>query len=192
MKPSVLLVDNHDSFTYNLAGILEESGLCKLKVCFNDQLRMGMMKSCDKILFSPGPGIPKEYPQMREIIERFGASKSILGICLGHQAIVESLGGSLFRLNKVMHGSRQQIQLSEPLDPLFLGLPKRFHVGLYHSWAANPSNLPSSLHVTVTGRDGIIMGISHDSMDLKGLQFHPESYMTEYGHKMISNWLKSK
>ena len=190
MKPRVLLVDNHDSFTWNLARLLDETRLCTLSVRYNDQLEIREVKESDKVVFSPGPGVPSEFPQMKEILSAYMRNKSILGICLGHQAIVEAMGGALFQLKKVVHGTRQQIQLTEPVDTLFEGLPRTFHAGLYHSWAADPDSLPVSMHVTAIGPGGIIMGTAHNSFDIRGVQFHPESYMTEYGHQMMVNWLK--
>jgi anthranilate synthase component 2 len=190
MLPRVLLIDNHDSFTWNLAQLLEESGLCRFSVMYNDELSIRSIGAFDKVIFSPGPGIPSEVPIMKEIIISYCGSHGILGICLGHQAIVEALGGSLLNLEHVVHGIRQKINVVEPVDSLFRGIPLNFTAGLYHSWAADPDYLPSNLRVTASGPDGVIMAVSHTTLNLKGVQFHPESYMTEVGRLMLQNWLK--
>jgi len=192
MYPSVLLIDNHDSFTRNLAQLLDESGLCSYKVCFPEELTMPEVYRFDKILISPGPGVPSEYPSVTGIIQDAGKDKSILGICLGFQAIVEVFGGSLFNLPEVVHGIRRVIQIREPVDTLFRGIPSRFKAGLYHSWAARKDCLPSCLKITAESTDGIIMGVAHEQLAIRGVQFHPESYMTEYGKELISNWLRDQ
>ena len=190
MYPSVLLIDNHDSFTGNLAQLLEESEMCNFEVHYPEQLSAAMILRFDKILISPGPGIPSEFPAVNKIIIENDIEKSILGICFGFQAIVEAFGGTIFNLPSVVHGIRKEIIVREPADTLFNGIPLRFKAGLYHSWAAKEDNLPSCLRATATSEDGIIMGIAHEKLDIKGVQFHPESFMTEYGMEMIINWLK--
>jgi len=190
MVPRVLLIDNHDSFTWNLARLMEETRLCKLAVKFIDEIEPEQLNIYDKFIFSPGPGIPAEYPLMKEMIQVYGPVKSILGICLGHQAIVEAMGGSLIHLDKVVHGMRQLVEVLDPGEILFHGLPSSFNAGLYHSWAADSLCIPECLRVTASGPGGVVMGISHKTIDIKGLQFHPESYMTEFGHQIIANWLK--
>jgi len=190
MCPGVLLIDNHDSFTRNLAQLLDESGLCSFEVRYPEELSRADIFRFDKILISPGPGVPSEYPSVTGIIQDLGKEKSILGICLGFQAIVEVFGGSLYNLPEVVHGIRKEIRVKMPSDKLFLGIPDQFKAGLYHSWAAREDCLPGCLRVTAVSTDGIIMGIAHEELDIRGVQFHPESFMTEYGKQLISNWLQ--
>ncbi len=191
MRPRVLLINNHDSFTWNLAQLLDESGLCDFTVRFIDEISLESIELFDKLIISPGPGIPSEIPLIKEIISIYAGKKSILGICLGHQAIVEAKGGRLLNLAQVVHGIRLNITVTDPSEGLFNGLPGKFDVGLYHSWAADAENLPSCLRITAISPAGVVMAVSHDTYDLKGLQFHPESYMTEFGHCIIDNWLST-
>ncbi len=190
MNPSVLLIDNHDSFTYNLAQLLKEAGACVLTVLKYDEIKIEQVDAFDKIIFSPGPGIPSEIPFMGDVLREFSSSKSILGICLGHQAIIEYFGGKLLNMQKVVHGIRSEVALIEPVDSLFKGIPSHFFAGLYHSWVADKEHLPDELRISCQSRDGLIMGISHRELDIRGVQFHPESYMTEYGMTMFRNWLE--
>ena len=190
MLPRVLLLDNHDSFTWNLAQLLDESGLCRFDVFRNDEVTLEHARQYEKLLFSPGPGIPSEIGIMREMIELFAHEKSILGICLGHQAIAEVFGANLINMDKVVHGIRKDIIIHPPADNLFKGFQGCFSAGLYNSWAVSNDHLPSCLRVTASS-EGIIMGLAHTTFDVKGLQFHPESYMTETGRDMIANWLSA-
>lgn len=189
MKPCVLLIDNHDSFTHNLAQLLDQSGLCKWSICSAEAINYPLIDEADKLIFSPGPGIPSERPEMFEILTQYASSKSILGVCLGHQAIVEYFGGKLKNLSHVVHGIRQEMIVSQPADELFSGMPYSFYAGLYHSWAADESSLPEVLRITAVNNDGLVMAVSHHSFDVRGVQFHPESYMTDLGRQIINNWL---
>jgi anthranilate synthase component II len=190
MNIRVLLIDNHDSFTWNLAQLFHESGMCSLSVVPYDQSSLEQVSVFDKVVFSPGPGLPGDIPIMRQVVEKYSGRKSILGICLGHQAIIESFGGGLFNLEAVVHGIRKEIQVTDPDEPLFSGLPLHFQVGLYHSWAAVAETLPENLKITSVDADGLIMSVAHKQKDVRGLQFHPESYMSEYGLEIIRNWLR--
>lgn len=189
MTSRVLLIDNFDSFTFNLVQLLEESGNCLVDVVKNDAIDLSRASDYEKVLLSPGPGIPKEAGLLLEFLHTARPTCSILGICLGHQAIAESFGGSLMRTPEVAHGMTKEVIVEVASDPLFRELPARFPAGLYHSWAVNPVSLPPELHVTARSADGVIMAISHQSRDLRGIQFHPESVMTPVGSALIRNWL---
>ncbi len=182
----VLLVDNYDSFTYNLVQLVEEAGAA-VTVVKNDALDFEAVKAFDKILLSPGPGLPAGSGRLLPLIREFSAKKPILGVCLGHQAIAEAFGGTLVNLDKVYHGIRQQIELGE--DTLFSGIPRKTTVGLYHSWAVARVGFPESLEIIAESPDGVIMALRHRSLDVRGVQFHPESYMTAAGAHMLANWL---
>jgi anthranilate synthase component II len=187
----VLLVDNHDSFTYNLAQLIGQSGCNELTIVKNDQTEIDI-SLFDKFIFSPGPGIPSEEGGlMKKILYEYSASKSILGICLGHQAIAEFYGASLMNMDKVYHGIKIQIKINDNGDYLFRNLPEVIEVGLYHSWCVNADILPECLQITAMSEDGIIMAIAHKLYDVKGLQFHPESIMTVQGLTIIKNWLRN-
>lgn len=185
----VLLLDNHDSFTYNLAELLRRNGKVTFQIHTAETLSVQDVEHFDKILLSPGPGIPQEHKAIFEILEKYGETKSVFGVCLGMQAIAIHFGGTLFNLEKVVHGQVKTI-FRRGSDPrLFKGMPKEFDVGLYHSWAVDPSRLPEELIVTAFSADGIIMGIRHQRFDIHGVQFHPESIMTPLGQQIIDNWL---
>ena len=188
MHPLILILDNYDSFTFNLVQLVEENDAIPV-VIKNDHISLEAVASYDKILFSPGAGIPSEIPIMKQIVEQYRHSKSILGICLGHQAIAEAYGGKLFNMPEVLHGKKHKITITDHNDYLFKGLPETFDVGLYHSWAVDRQNLPESIKITAISSNGTIMALSHTTDDVKGIQFHPESYMTKYGKKIINNWL---
>lgn len=191
--PEILIVDNYDSFTYNLVQIIQEHGGCTFDVLKNDQVNIANASKYDGYLFSPGPGIPEESPIMAELLSLYRGNKSILGICLGHQAIAETFGMKLTKLNSVRHGLRTQIKIIDSSDYIFEGVPSEFTAGLYHSWAVSAEcRLPepvSDLRVTALSDDGIIMAVAHTRYDIRGVQFHPESYLTEYGQKIIHNWI---
>ncbi|MFH0865103.1 MAG: aminodeoxychorismate/anthranilate synthase component II [Bacteroidota bacterium] len=182
-------IDNYDSFTYNLVQIVKKFPGISCEVRKNDCIDLIELSRYDKFIFSPGPGIPSEAGKMNKIIKRYCKTKSILGICLGHQAIAEVFGGTIYNLPKPLHGIKENILLTDASEYLFNGLPSEIEGGLYHSWAVEEASLPSSLKVTAKSKSGIIMGISHTEYDVKGLQFHPESVMTPYGEKIIENWL---
>lgn len=185
----VLLVDNYDSFTYNLAQLLDESKLCSFVIEKNDKINFQNIIDYNKILLSPGAGIPSEAGQMMQLIKEFYDKKPIFGVCLGMQAIAEFFGGSLFNLNTVYHGKKVEVNVDNS-DPIFAGLKKNIEVGLYHSWAVKKEDLPANLKITAVSKQNIIMAISHKHYDVKGVQFHPESYMTKDGNNILMNWLK--
>lgn len=184
----ILVVDNYDSFTFNLVHLLHECGH-EATVWRNDKFKLEDVEAFDKILLSPGPGLPSEAGLLLDVIRRYGEHKSILGICLGLQAIAEVFGGTLYNLEKPVHGVATTMQVTDASEPVFAGLPHAFSVGRYHSWAVANEGLPASLNITATDADGVIMALSHEAYDVRGLQFHPESVMTEHGKEMIANWL---
>jgi anthranilate synthase component II len=190
MAKKLLIIDNYDSFTYNLVQIIEEYGNCGFEVIKNDFVSIEDIHNYSKILFSPGPGIPSESPIMSNIIDKFYKTKSILGVCLGHQAIAEYFGGTIYNMKKVYHGIIQKIKIIDKEDYLFENLPSEIFAGLYHSWAVSKDDLPNCLTVSATSSDDVIMAISHNHFDVKGIQFHPESIMTQYGRQIIFNWLE--
>jgi anthranilate synthase component 2 len=184
-----LLFDNYDSFTYNLYHILQELGI-DTDVYRNDKISLDQVESYDKILLSPGPGIPSEAGLLLSLIERFAPTKSILGVCLGEQAIGEVFGAELVNLQEVYHGVCSDIRIVAK-DRLFEGLEPGFRAGRYHSWVVSKKNFPECLEVTaVDADDGQIMGIRHRQYDVRGIQFHPESVLTPQGKKIIGNWSK--
>jgi anthranilate synthase component II len=185
----ILVLDNYDSFTFNLVHVLQKVSGHKVDVFRNDKISLAEIKKYDKIVLSPGPGIPDEAGILKELILQYGASKSILGVCLGLQAIGEVYGGTLINLHKVFHGIATAVKLTNEKDSLFEGLPDSFDAGRYHSWIVRNENLPSCLRVTVVDESGAIMGLSHQMHDVKGVQFHPESVLTPFGERIIRNWL---
>jgi anthranilate synthase component 2 len=186
----ILVFDNYDSFTYNLVQMIREQSNASVDVFRNDEIPLEDVKAYDKILLSPGPGIPSESGLLIPLIQTYAATKSILGVCLGQQAIAEAFGGSLTNLSKVYHGISTPVELIEE-SILFEGLPKSFNVGRYHSWVVNEHDLPSELKVTSKDAEGYIMSLEHTSYDVKGVQYHPESVLTPEGAKIIGNWLKN-
>jgi anthranilate synthase component 2 len=185
----ILVLDNYDSFTYNLVQYIERVIKKPVDVFRNDQISLEEMERYDKILISPGPGIPNEAGVSLELIRKYGATKSILGVCLGHQAIAEAFGGSIENLSTVYHGVVGQMKQVVPGDYLLEGVPEEFDAGRYHSWVVKPENLPDTLEVTVENDEGFIMAIRHREFDVRGVQFHPESVLTEYGGRIILNWV---
>lgn len=183
----ILVLDNYDSFTYNLVHIIRELGY-EMDVIRNNKIDVDAVKRYDKILLSPGPGIPDEAGIMKEVVRTYRESKSILGVCLGHQGIAEVFGGSLINIPKVLHGVTSAVEVIED-DVLFKGIPKKFTATHYHSWAVVKESLPQELKITAVNDEGLVMAISHASLDIRGVQFHPESIMTEHGKEMINNWL---
>ena len=192
MTPKILVFDNYDSFTYNLVHAIYSLGYEDIEVHRNDKITLDEIERFDKIVLSPGPGIPEEAGLLLPVIRRFAPSKSILGVCLGQQAIAQAFGGSLINLKYVLHGVSTPIHVSDETESLFQGLPSVFEGGRYHSWVVDPENLPGCLHVTALDNEGQIMAISHKQFDVKGVQFHPESVLTPLGEKIILNWLNSK
>ena len=187
----ILVIDNYDSFTYNLVHILRELGLSNdIEVHRNDKIPVSYADEFESLLFSPGPGLPSEAGIMPEMIQEYGASKKILGVCLGHQAIAEVFGAKIFNLPIVFHGVATKVNLTQVKDPLFESLPESFRVCRYHSWAVEPKSLNDKLEVTALDDEGNIMAIKHATYNVRGVQFHPESVMTEHGIKMIDNWIQ--
>jgi anthranilate synthase component 2 len=187
----ILVLDNYDSFTYNLVQYIERIVKEPVDVYRNDQIPIGEVERYDKILISPGPGIPVESGITLELVRRYGATKSILGVCLGHQAIGEAYGGTLRNLSRVYHGVTGRMKQIVKGDYLFEGIPEEFDAGRYHSWIVESETLPPELEVTVKNDEGLIMALRHREYDVRGVQFHPESVLTEYGGKMILNWIKN-
>jgi anthranilate synthase component II len=190
MQTKVLLIDNYDSFTYNLLQIININPKYSCTILKNDKVDLNNVDEYDKILISPGPGLPLQAGIICELIKSFSSHKSILGVCLGHQAIAVTFGGQLFQLPQVQHGIKKEIKIIDGNDYLFRNLPNKIKVGLYHSWIISQASLPDCLKVTSLSNDNMIMSISHRTFDVKGIQFHPESIMTEFGNKIIYNWLE--
>lgn len=184
----ILILDNYDSFTYNLALMVRSLTGAMPDVKRNDAISLAGVDAYDKILLSPGPGLPADAGILCELIRQYAPAKSILGICLGHQAIGQVFGASLQRLDDVCHGIATPMQCTET-DTLFDGLDHRFEVGRYHSWVVAPDQLPDCLEVTATDDKGQIMALRHRAYDVKGLQFHPESILTPQGKQLLHNWL---
>ena len=186
----ILVFDNYDSFTYNLVHYIEKIGQYELEVHRNDKISLDDIKRFDKILLSPGPGLPSEAGILRELIKTYASTKSILGVCLGQQAIGEVFGGKLTNLNTVYHGVATEMDVVKD-DLLFKGLPKKFKAGRYHSWVVDEQHFPEELEITVKDSNGFVMGLRHRKYDVRGVQFHPESILTEHGEQMIRNWLEN-
>lgn len=186
----ILVLDNYDSFTYNLVQYLERLKQVEVTVVRNDRIGMEEVAAFDKIVISPGPGIPDEAGVTKELIERYGAEKSILGVCLGHQAIAEVYGGTIRNLDKVYHGVPDAMRQTVGDEYLFRGVPAEFDAGRYHSWIVEESTLPACLEVTARNATGEIMAVRHREFDIRGVQFHPESVLTEFGGLMIKNWVE--
>ncbi len=188
----IAVIDNYDSFVYNLVHLLHELGFeAHTEVHRNDKISLEALASFDKILLSPGPGLPKDAGVMPQLIAKYAATKSILGVCLGHQAIAESFGAQLFNLPTVLHGVSSKTTLQGQDTDFFEGVPNTFQVCHYHSWAVAPDSLPDSLAVTATDPAGNIMALRHKVYNVRGVQFHPESILTEHGKTMLSNWIQN-
>jgi anthranilate synthase component 2 len=185
----ILILDNYDSFTYNLVHLIKELGY-EIDVFRNDKIALEEVKKYDKILLSPGPGIPEEAGIMPELLKSYGSSKSIFGVCLGHQAIGEAFGAALYNMPDVHHGMVIDTRVTDH-SKIFKDVPDSFKSCRYHSWAIKSDTLPDTLKITATDENGIIMGVSHTQYDVHGVQFHPESFLTEYGKIMVGNWLKN-
>ena len=191
----ILVFDNYDSFTYNLVHLVEKITHSKVEVHRNDKIALEKIADYDKIILSPGPGIPEEAGLLLPLIKEYAPSKCILGVCLGHQAIGQAFGGTLINLSTVYHGVATPIQVknetSEDEPRLFNGLPKKIEVGRYHSWIISDENFPKELEVTARDEHGYIMALQHKSYDVQGVQFHPESVLTPMGEKILRNWLNA-
>lgn len=184
----IVIIDNYDSFTYNLSHLVKELG-ADVTVYRNDKFELGRLEAFDKIILSPGPGIPSEAGLLLDVIKTYAGKKPILGVCLGHQAIGEVFGGKLTNLTDVYHGVQTEgTQLGN--DPIFAGLPERIAMGRYHSWVIDRDGFPDVLEITATADDGQIMALRHKEYDIHGIQFHPESVLTPNGRDIIGNWLR--
>jgi anthranilate synthase component 2 len=183
----IVIIDNYDSFTYNLVHLVRELG-AEVTVYRNDQFQLNQLEVFDKIILSPGPGIPSEAGLLLDVISHYAGRIPMLGVCLGHQAIGEVFGAHLTNLSKVYHG------VSTPItqygnDEIFAGLSRRFEVGRYHSWVVDKTDFPDCLEITAESDDGSIMALKHKSYDIRGIQFHPESILTPNGRRILENWL---
>ena len=189
MKTKVLVIDNYDSFTYNLVHYLEDLN-CEVTVKRNDKLTLEEVNAFNKIVLSPGPGIPDEAGLLKEIIKTYAPTKSILGVCLGQQAIGEVFGGKIINLDTVFHGVATEVKVTVDDESLFNGLEKEFPVGRYHSWVVD-ANLPEVLEATSFDENGQIMSLRHKFYDVRGVQYHPESVLTPNGKQILKNWINS-
>ena len=183
----VVIIDNYDSFTYNLSHLIKSLG-AEVTVVRNDQFELQDLESYNKIVLSPGPGIPSEAGLLLDVIRTYAGKKPILGVCLGHQAIGEVFGGKLVNLSDVFHGVATPCHIVAD-DPIFSGLERDITIGRYHSWVVSNEDLPECLEVTAVSDEGQVMALRHKSLNIRGIQFHPESVLTPDGKKMIQNWL---
>ncbi|WP_337559824.1 aminodeoxychorismate/anthranilate synthase component II [Phocaeicola plebeius] len=183
----IVIIDNYDSFVYNLSHLLKELG-AEVTVKRNDQFRLEELEEFDKILLSPGPGVPEEASLLLDVIRRYAGKKPILGVCLGEQAIGEVYGGKLTNLDEVFHGIQSPVSLTAT-DYLFEGLPSTVQVGRYHSWVVDQKDFPDCLEVTAVSEEGYIMALRHRTLDVRGVQFHPESVLTPEGKQILGNWI---
>ncbi|MBT8274519.1 MAG: aminodeoxychorismate/anthranilate synthase component II [Bacteroidia bacterium] len=186
----VLVIDNYDSFVYNLVHYLEDLDV-EVTVKRNDRFDLDELEHYDKILLSPGPGIPDEAGLLKDVIRRYAGIKPILGVCLGQQAIGEVFGGSIRNLSEVFHGVATKARILVDDEPMFKGLEKEIEVGRYHSWVVEKENFPMELEITSIDENGQIMSLRHREFDIRAVQFHPESVLTPKGKKMIKNWIES-
>jgi len=190
----ILIFDNYDSFTYNLVHVVEKIIHDKVDVFRNDKISLEKIKEYNKIILSPGPGLPNESGLLLDLIKEYAASKSILGVCLGQQAIAESFGGQLENLKNVYHGVATKIKVNEGRtvaeNDLFKSLPSELEVGRYHSWVVSKNHFPTDLEITAEDENGFIMALRHKTFDVQGVQFHPESVLTPMGEKIMRNWLQ--
>lgn len=184
----IVIIDNYDSFTYNLAHLVKSLG-AECTVIRNDQFQLPELQPFDKIILSPGPGIPSEAGLLLQVIKTYAGQKPMLGVCLGHQAIGEAFGAKLTNLSDVFHGVATPVQIAQP-DYLFEGLPQRFEVGRYHSWVVDADSMPSCLEATTLSDEQLVMSLRHKQFDIRGIQFHPESVLTPLGRDIMRNWLK--
>ena len=183
----IVIIDNYDSFTYNLSHLVKELG-AEVTVLRNDQFELPQLEQFSKIILSPGPGIPSEAGLLLDVIKTYAGKKPILGVCLGHQAIGEAFGGKLENLSDVFHGVATPCYLTSD-DALFSGISKAFTVGRYHSWVVSKDGFPDCLEITAESDEGQIMALKHKTLNVRGIQFHPESVLTPDGKKMLQNWM---
>ncbi len=187
----ILVLDNYDSFTYNLVHIIRQLGYAsQMDIFRNDKIDLAAVAAYDKILLSPGPGIPSEAGIMPQLIKQYASSKSILGVCLGHQAIAEAFGGRIFNMPVVLHGVEDDVQLSDTKDAIFEGLPATFRACRYHSWSVEVDKPGEGIAITAMDNEGRVMALRHKAYDVRGVQFHPESILTKEGTTIIKNWLE--
>ncbi|WP_394992455.1 anthranilate synthase component II [Emticicia sp.] len=186
----ILVLDNYDSFVYNLVYILKELG-GDVDVFRNDKITLEAVEKYDKILLSPGPGIPEEAGIMLDLIKYYAPTKSIFGVCLGHQAIGEAFGAKLHNMGDVLHGVTTNCLITDPNEILFQGIPSEIEVCRYHSWTVLPETMPTDLKITAIDEKGYVMAEAHQKFDVRGVQFHPEAYLTQHGVKIVENWMKS-
>ena len=187
----ILVFDNYDSFTYNLVHIIKELGYGdQMDVIRNDKITVEEVDQYDKILLSPGPGIPEEAGIMHDLIRTYGPKKSIFGVCLGHQGLSEIYGASLINMDTVLHGFGLKTKVVVK-DYIFEGVPEEFVTGRYHSWSVDQASVSGDLEITAMSEDNYVMAVRHKTYDVRGVQFHPESILTENGKQMIKNWLEN-
>ena len=187
----VVVIDNYDSFTYNLVHALNQITSSRVDVFRNDKVEINELAAYSHIVFSPGPGIPDEAGLLKDIIRHYAREKKMLGVCLGHQAIAEVFGGRLINISKVFHGVATRIRVLDREDYLYRDIPAEFDGGRYHSWIVSEKDLPDCLQITAKAEDGEIMGLSHKEYDVKGVQYHPESVLTREGMAILTNWIVS-
>ncbi|MES2410420.1 MAG: aminodeoxychorismate/anthranilate synthase component II [Bacteroidota bacterium] len=190
VSKKIAVIDNYDSFTFNLVHYLEALN-AKVTVFRNDEFEIEDLETFDKILLSPGPGLPSEAGLLKKVISVYAPTKSVLGICLGHQAIGEVFSSNLINLKSPLHGVSSKVKITDNSDLLFNDIPSEFEVGLYHSWIIEEKSLSSDLLVTSVNENGYIMSIKHQNFDLKGIQFHPESILTPFGKTILKNWIEN-
>jgi len=188
----IAVIDNYDSFTYNLVHAIKKISGLPVDVFRNDELELEDLEKYSKIVLSPGPGVPEEAGLLMNIIREYAPRKSMFGVCLGHQAIGQVFGAKLTNMPHVLHGIASTVTQTKPDQVLFENVPMLFEAGRYHSWIVDQENFPENLEVTSLDENGLIMSIKHRQYDVRGVQFHPESVLTPYGEKIISNWLKSQ
>ncbi|MEO6883274.1 MAG: aminodeoxychorismate/anthranilate synthase component II [Bacteroidia bacterium] len=188
---TILLLDNYDSFTYNLVHLIEKICDHKVEVHRNDQISLSEIERFDRIVLSPGPGIPSEAGILLDVIKMYAPKKNILGVCLGHQAIAEVFGNSLINLKNVFHGVATPIHVVKE-DYLFKNIPKKFNAGRYHSWVVNPEKITNEIEVTAIDDHENIMALRHKTYAVRGVQFHPESILSEHGEQLMKNWISEK
>lgn len=185
----IMVLDNYDSFTYNLVHILKELTRGQVDVYRNDEIGLDYINKYDKIVISPGPGVPDQAGITKKMIRYYAPAKSILGVCLGCQAVAEVFGGNLINLDRVYHGVETNINVIDKGDRIFREIPVSFTAGRYHSWVVSEENFPSELKITAKDDEGMIMALTHLTYDVKGVQFHPESVLTKHGKQILLNWL---
>jgi anthranilate synthase component 2 len=185
----ILVIDNYDSFTYNLVHAIKKISGEEVQVVRNDEVDFDLVETFDKIVLSPGPGIPSEAGLLKQVIRQFAPLKSILGVCLGHQAIGEVFGARLLNMDRVIHGMATPVHIVSRMTSLFSHIPDTFDAGRYHSWIIDGNDFPGCLEMTGVDRDNRIMAIRHKEYDVQGVQFHPESVLTPSGEQILANWL---